>query len=291
LRSLIVSLSLLIGHLTYSQVVPLTQRQACDRFSDAIVSIDAGGNSQGSGFLVSASGFILTASHIVRDEDGAPYAVIEITLWDKRKVFAKLASPMTWESVGQDFALLKIDTTKPLPFLERGSVSDANIGGDATIIGFPFSAISHKGDYVNSKFCLSASFAAVGTETVPVNGTIITAKGRSPVNKDVKVDVIYFQGPSVKGISGSPIITRDNGKVVGIVSTKLTGIDRNLDIQRKKIIEGSQYGKMTVLGVDPNAVLSEIIDTLDRQLANGLGSATGVDDPKEVLRKVQRTQK
>jgi Trypsin-like peptidase domain len=274
----------------FSQDKPITQRQACDRFSSAIVSIDAGGNSRGSGFLVSANGFILTASHVVRDDNGAPYSTIEITLSDKKTAFAKLANPMTLESVGQDFALLKIDIPGPLPFLELGSVNDANIGGDATIIGFPFSAISRKG-YVNNKFCLSASFAAIGTETIPISGTVFSAKGNSPVNKDVKVDVVYFQGPSVKGISGSPIISRDSGKVVGIVSTKLTGISGGLDEQRKKIIEGSRYVKMTTMGVDYSAVLTEIVDTLDRQLANGLGSATGIDDPKEALRKAQQKRK
>jgi S1-C subfamily serine protease len=283
---------LLVAVVANCQTSPLTQRQACERFSSSIVSINAGGNHLGTGFLVSSGGFILTANHVIRDDNGSPYLTIEITLADKTTAFAKVVSQMTPESIGQDFALLKIEhAVGKLPFLTLGSVGETNIGEDATVIGYPFSAISHGGGNVRNKFCLSVNLAAISVESVPVSGTTSSAKGVVPFNRDVKVDVIYFQGPSVKGISGSPVISRDTGNVVGIVSTKLTGISAALDEDRKRIIGSRRYFRETTGGVDTFAVLTGLIDTLDNQLANGMGSATGIDDPEEVLRRIEKKKK
>jgi hypothetical protein len=41
---------------------------------------------------------------------------------------------------------------------------------------------------------------------------------------------------------------------------------------------------------DVGTTLVEVINVLDRHLANGLGSATGIDDPKYALRKTQRAK-
>ena len=97
---------------------------------------------------------------------------------------------------------------------------------------------------------------------------------------DVKVEVIYFQGPSVKGISGSPIISRDTGKVIGIVTLKLTGITPALADLRER---GKHTG-IAFSGIgDPGLAFVQVIDVLDQQLANGLGAATGIDDPAHAL--------
>jgi hypothetical protein len=44
---------------------------------------------------------------------------------------------------------------------------------------------------------------------------------------------IFFQGVSIKGISGAPFISLVSGKVVGVVSTKLTAISMSLEKQRR----------------------------------------------------------
>jgi len=53
--------------------IPLTQRQACERFTDAVIRIEAGGRSRGTGFLVSSDGFILTAGHVITDEKSGQF--------------------------------------------------------------------------------------------------------------------------------------------------------------------------------------------------------------------------
>ena len=48
-----------LASLGIAQVVPVSQREACDKFASAIVSIDAGRVSLGTGFLVSWDGSCL----------------------------------------------------------------------------------------------------------------------------------------------------------------------------------------------------------------------------------------
>lgn len=269
---------------------PLTQQQACAKFSSAIVRIEAGGRSRGTGFIVSSDGFVLTASHVIRDENGEYFSAITVELPDGHFVFVKPAVPISIESVGRDFALLKIDGKTKLPFLTLGSVGDVAVGVDATIVGYPFSAITEQGKNVSTKFCLSATVAATSVETVPVSGKSKTPKGIVPINKDVKVNVIYFQGPSVKGISGSPIISRNDGKVVGIVTLKLTGIGQALADTRNQLPASGgpdiEFGSVHV-----GTTIRQLIEVLDEQMANGLGAATGIDDPKDVLTKAQKKPK
>ena len=269
----------------YCQSAPLTLRQACAKFSDAVVQIDAGGVSRGSGFLVSPDGLILTASHVVMDTDGKYHPAIFVTLSNGDLESAVPAVPASPDSVGEDFALLKINAKSPLPFLTLGSVDEVVIGDDATIIGFPFSAISPINESVSKKFCLQASFAATEIIGRDISESQKAKTGFIQVNKHVTVDVIYFQGPSVKGISGSPIISRGTGNVVGIVSTKLTGIGPALNGLKDATANG--FG-MTFVGVDAGKAFNQIVVVLDEQLANGLGSAVGIDDPKEALKQTQR---
>lgn len=271
----------------------LTQQQACTKFSGAVVGINAqNGMSIGSGFLVSRDGYVLTAMHVVkRPNQDAFYSPLSISLSDGSTEDAHPISRISPETVGQDYALLKIDPVKPQPFLELGSFGDVTTGGDATLIGFPFSAASHEGTMLMQKLCLSASFAGVSRDFIPVPVTQWIAGGSITSNHDVQVDVIYFQGPSIKGVSGSPVISRDNGRVVGIVSTKLTGIGPALGSLRDAIVTKGIGKGIGISGLVPGDTTKEIIDVLDGQLANGLGSAVGIDEPKHALTQAQHTAK
>jgi len=266
--------------------VPISHRDACAKFSSSVVRIEAGRRSLGTGFIVSADGFILTAAHVVKDETGQPFSAIAVTLPDGNIAFAHLL-PFTADSVGQDFAILKIEDKSNLPFLTLGTKNDVSPGSDAIIIGFPFSAITVQDKRISTKFCLSALIAASDLETVRVSGA--DQVGR-PLRRDVKVDVIYFQGPSVKGISGSPIISRDTGHVVGIVTQKLTGIGQSLSDLKKETARGTGSGHK-ISGLDLGNTTNQILTVLDDQLANDLGAATGIDDPKHALTQAQRQQR
>jgi S1-C subfamily serine protease len=204
LFNVLVVVSPLFGH-----TAPLSQQEACAKFSDAVVSIESGGQIRGTGFIVSEDGLIITANHVIRNEEGAYYQAIIVTLKGGSIAFAKPVDPISPEAIGKDFALIKVDIKDKLPFLKMGSSSEVEIGSEATIIGFPFSAIQRR-----VKFCVVAEFAAV--EPLVQSVTWRNTRSAAPVAVPIKVKVVYFQGPSIQGISGSPVISRTTGNVVGI---------------------------------------------------------------------------
>ena len=82
----------------------------------------------GSGFIISADGYIVTNAHVVEDADS-----IKVTLSDKRELVAKLIG----KDKGSDIALLKIEA-KDLPSLEFGDSSTLKVGQWVYAIGAPF---------------------------------------------------------------------------------------------------------------------------------------------------------
>ncbi|MDO9290615.1 MAG: trypsin-like peptidase domain-containing protein, partial [Hydrogenophaga sp.] len=83
---------------------------------------------QGSGFVVSADGLILTNAHVVRD---ASEVIVKLT--DRREFKARVlgSDPKT------DVAVLKIDA-KDLPTVPLGSARDLKVGEWVLAIGSPF---------------------------------------------------------------------------------------------------------------------------------------------------------
>jgi len=278
---------LLIVPSGFAQSPLVSQRQsACEDFKKAVVRIEAGGKSRGTGFIVSEDGFIFTAAHVIRDEAGEYYSVIQVTLPDG-SIPRATAVPLTVDSVGQDYAIIKVEGKSGLPFLPLGSDEDTKLGSDAVIIGYPFSALTVQDRHISIKFCLSAMIAASDEETIPIAGTNHIGQRNIPFNKDVKVDVIYFQGPSVKGVSGSPLISLRTGNVIGIVSTKLAGIGLSLKDLQSQTAHGLGSGVL-ISGLNPGSAVNEIVTVLDDQLANGLGSAVGIGDPAHALAQAKR---
>ena len=290
IKSALIATVVLLGITAKAQTNPLSHRQLCTpHFMDAVVRIEAGGQSRGSGFLVTKDGYIFTAGHVIRDDGGQYFSSILVHLPDGADIVAR-PIPQTLDSAGQDYAILKVDGRSNLPFLPIGTYQEGTVGTDATIIGFPFSAISMEDKSVSVKFCLSANFAAYDLATAHVSSTQQGAQTVASSGKDVKVDVIYFQGPSISGLSGSPVISNDSGRVVAILTQKLTGIGPALR-QLEKETATPQQGSAIIMGVNFAPTINGILTVLDSQLANGLGAATGIDDPEYALRREQRKNK
>jgi S1-C subfamily serine protease len=93
-----------------------------------VVSIDAGGQSRRTGFIVSLDGLIMTVSHVITDIDGSYHGAINVQLSTGENLLATPATSISPESVGKDFALLKVTAKEKLPFLVLGSERDINIG-------------------------------------------------------------------------------------------------------------------------------------------------------------------
>ena len=137
---------------------------------------------QGSGFIVSADGVILTNAHVVRDA-----SEVTVKLTDRREFRAKVlgTDPAT------DVAVLRIDA-KDLPVVRLGDPARARVGEWVAAIGSPF-----------------------GFENTVTAG-IISAKGRS-LPGDSAVPFIQTDVAVNPGNSGGPLFNLA-GEVVGINS-------------------------------------------------------------------------
>ncbi|MDB5964145.1 MAG: protease Do, partial [Polaromonas sp.] len=137
---------------------------------------------QGSGFIVSADGIILTNAHVVRDA-----REVTVKLTDRREFRAKVlgADPKT------DVAVLRIDA-KNLPVVSIGKTSELRVGEWVLAIGSPF-----------------------GFENTVTAG-VVSAKGRS-LPDDSAVPFIQTDVAVNPGNSGGPLFNA-RGEVVGINS-------------------------------------------------------------------------
>jgi serine protease Do len=137
---------------------------------------------QGSGFIVSSEGLILTNAHVVRD---AQEVMVKLT--DRREFPAKVlgSDPKT------DVAVLKIEA-KGLPTLKLGSTQDLRVGEWVLAIGAPFG-------FENS-----------------VSAGVVSAKGRALPDESF-VPFIQTDVAVNPGNSGGPLFN-SRGEVVGINS-------------------------------------------------------------------------
>jgi len=136
---------------------------------------------QGSGFIVSPGGEIITNNHVVGDADK-----ISVTLDDGREFPAKVVGT----DPHSDVAVIKIDA-KDLPSLQLGNSDKVEVGEWVVAVGNPFG--------------LSESITA----------GIVSAKGRSSVGIADYEDFIQTDAAINPGNSGGPLIDLD-GRVVGM---------------------------------------------------------------------------
>jgi serine protease Do len=135
---------------------------------------------QGSGFIVSPDGVILTNAHVVRDA-----SEVTVKLTDRREFRAKVLGADT----KTDVAVLKIDA-RNLPTVPLGSARDLRVGEWVLAIGSPFG-------FENS-----------------VTAGVVSAKGRS-LPDDSLVPFIQTDVAVNPGNSGGPLFN-SRGEVIGI---------------------------------------------------------------------------
>jgi len=259
---------------------PLTQVDACRAIKKAVVQVDTA-TVHGTGFIVDPNGWIVTAFHVVADQQTlVKYENITVSvLGSMHPIPAEIVSTIDNIARIRDFAILKINETK-LPFLELGSEVNIEDGSPIAIVGFPLSAMFRIPPYPIPRFCLGGTVAAQTAAPLPKRNLQF-------------LRTVYFQGVSVKGISGSPIVSLVTGKVIGIVSTKLSGITTGLDATRTLNRQAGPVIKISGPDgtIDVTDEISSLIDVLDNQLANGLGTGTGATDAAEALRRAKQNYK
>ncbi len=139
--------------------------------------------SLGSGFIIDASGYVVTNNHVVEDSDQ-----VTVTLNDGETLPAKIVG----RDVKTDLALLKVSPRKPLPVAKFGDSDTARIGDWVIAIGNPFGLGS------------------------TVTAGIVSARNRD-INAGPYDDFIQTDAPINRGNSGGPLFDM-NGTVVGVNS-------------------------------------------------------------------------
>ena len=199
--------------------------------------------STGSGFILSADGYVLTNAHVVDDA-----SEVSVKLTDKREFKAKVIGT----DKRTDVALLKIDATG-LPKVTIGDPDKLKVGEWVAAIGKPF-----------------------GLENTITAG-IVSAKGRELPNENL-VSYIQTDVPINPGNSGGPLFNL-KGEVVGVNSMiySRTGGSMGLafaipiDVAINVTKQIQEKGRVTRsrIGVQIQEVSRETAD------AFGLGKASG----------------
>ncbi|WP_243652624.1 Do family serine endopeptidase [Novosphingobium sp. PhB165] len=90
--------------------------------------------SLGSGFIISADGYIVTNNHVITAEGKGEVESITVIMPDGTELPAKLIG----KDAASDLAVLKITAPKALPFVKFGDSSKARVGDWVVAIGNPF---------------------------------------------------------------------------------------------------------------------------------------------------------
>ena len=149
--------------------------------------------SLGSGFLISADGYVVTNNHVVAPgARGASVDLITVTLTNRKEYTAKLIG----RDPTSDLALLKIDA-KDLPFVRFGDSTRTRVGDWVIAIGNPFGIGS--------------------TVTAGIVSALHRVTGAGAYDRFIQTDAAINQGNS-----GGPMFDL-NGNVIGINSQIFAG--------------------------------------------------------------------
>jgi len=176
--------------------------------------------SSGSGFIISADGYVVTNHHVI---EGA--TKLTVILHDSTEYVAKLVG----YDAGNDVALLKIEATG-LPFVKLGNSKDLIVGDQVVAIGNPL------GELTNS---LTVGYVSALERGVNTGGAKINM-----IQTDVAIN---------SGNSGGPLFNM-KGEVVGITTAKFSGTSNSgatiegisfaipFDDVRKRVTDLMEYG-------------------------------------------------
>jgi len=192
----------------------------------------------GSGFFVSADGFIVTNYHVVKDANQ-----ITIVLNDGREFPATVSGtdPKT------DLAVLKINETS-LPYLTFGDSDELEIGEWVVAIGSPFAL---------------ESSLTVG---------VVSAKGRQDLGISSLEDFIQTDAVINPGNSGGPLLNLD-GQVIGVNTAIMsrTGGYMGIGFSIPSHMVQHVIDQIMNSGGVKRAYLGVILQQIDKELADALG--------------------
>ena len=220
-----------------------------DFFRDFMVPEGEGGNEAqrqqalGSGFVISADGFIVTNNHVIEGADE-----IEIEFFDKTRLKATLVGrdPKT------DIALLKVESDTELPFVSFGDSDTMRVGDWVMAMGNP----------LGQGFSVSAG--------------IVSARGRELSGS--YDDFLQTDAAINKGNSGGPLFNMD-GEVVGVNTAILSptggsigiGFSMASNVVTKVVAQLKEFGETRRgwLGVRIQDVTPDVAEAMNLSVAQG----------------------
>lgn len=208
---------------------------------------------QGSGFIISPDGYIMTNNHVVGDADQ-----VTVTLLDGREYKADIigTDPPT------DVAIIKIDESG-LPFLRFSDSDKLEVGDWVLAFGNPF-GLSHT-----------------------LTAGIVSAKGRSGIGLNDYENFIQTDAAINPGNSGGPLIDLD-AKVVGMNTAIFSrsggymGIGFAIPINmaqhiREQLVESGSVTRGR-LGVYIQDMTADLADSFDLEKGDGIIVAQVIKD-------------
>ncbi|MBE9476436.1 MAG: Do family serine endopeptidase [Proteobacteria bacterium] len=192
----------------------------------------------GSGFIISADGYIVTNNHVI---DKADEIVIE--LFSGMELDAKVIGRDT----KTDIALLKVEADEPLPFVSFGDSDISRVGDWVIAIGNP----------LGQGFSVSAG--------------IISANNRS-LRSGPYDDFIQTDAAINRGNSGGPLFNMD-GDVIGVNTAIIspTGGSIGLGFSMASNVVGPVTEQLKQFGETRRGWLGVSIQDLDVEMAEALG--------------------
>lgn len=197
---------------------------------------------QGSGFIISSDGYILTNNHLVGEAED-----VRIQLADDKELKAKVVGT----DPDSDVALVKIDQDN-LPFLQLGDSDALEVGEWVVAIGNPF-GYSHT-----------------------VTAGIVSAKGRSNIGLATYESFIQTDAAINPGNSGGPLLNLD-GKVIGINTAIVTRSGGNVGIGLAIPVNMAKnvYKQLINTGTVVRGFLGIYMEDLSPDLAKAFGVKEG----------------
>ncbi|MFN3945073.1 MAG: Do family serine endopeptidase [Allosphingosinicella sp.] len=202
------------------------------------------GGSLGSGFIISADGYIVTNNHVVAPaRNNAIVESITVTLADRTEYQARLIGRDTQS----DLALLKIEPQGNLPFVRFGDSTQTRVGEWVLAIGNPF--------------------GLGGTVTAGIVSALHRNIGAGAYDRYIQTDASINSGNS-----GGPMFDLQ-GNVIGINTALISPTGGNVGIgfaipaeQARPVIEALQRGQRVQRGY-----IGVGLQQIDESLAAALG--------------------
>jgi serine protease Do len=197
-------------------------------------------NALGSGFVISADGYVVTNNHVIEGADE-----ISIEFYSGEELSAKVVGT----DPNTDIALLKVETDRPLPFVAFGDSDDALVGDWVMAVGNP----------LGQGFSVSAG--------------IVSARNRSL--SGTYDDYIQTDAAINRGNSGGPLFNMD-GEVIGVNTAILSpnGGSIGIGFSMASNVVGKVIDQLKEFGETRRGWLGVRIQDVTEDVAEAIGLET-----------------